>query len=129
MTLDDLKMVKTYKYSIRSIEESIERLRSDMERITQVLSHAPAHAESRDKLAYQIQRMQELEAARAHEVADMEEHIDRCRTWLTTIPEQQAKILEFRYMDGLEWEDVAKKARYSESHCYKIHKRAVEKME
>ena len=125
MTIDDLKMVQTYKYAIRSIEDTIERLRSEMERATQTLSHAPAHTEGRDKLAYQVQRMLELETARAREVADMEEHIDRCRVWLCTIPEQQAKILQLRYMDGLKWEEVAEKSGYDKRYCHKIHNAAM----
>lgn len=128
MTLDDLKLVRTYNYAIASIDESIERLRSEMERMTQTLSHAPAHTDCRDKLAEQIRRLMELETARAREVADREEHIGRCRVWLDTIPEQQAKILRLRYMDGLKWEDIADKAGYTKHHCYKIHKAALSRL-
>jgi len=128
MTLDDFKLCSTYRTAIARIEESIKRLRSEMERATQILSQAPGRSGTSDKLAMQIQRMQELEAARAHEVADMEEHIDRCRVWLSTIPEQQARIMQLRYIDGLKWEKVADKAGYTKHHCYKIHEAAISKM-
>ena len=128
MTIDDLKMCSTYRYAIQSLDESIARLRSEMERVTQVLSHAPAHSGNRDKLAEQMRRLEELETARAREVADMEEHIDRCRVWLSTIPEQQARILSMRYMDGKKWDEISRLTHYGKRHCYKIHDRALEKM-
>ncbi len=129
MTLDDLKMCRTYANAIRSIEESIERLRSEMERTTQVLSLAPAHSGSKDKIAEQVRRMEELEIARAREIADMEAYIDRCRVWLSTIPEQQALILSLRYIEGLEWEDIARVSHYSKGHCTKIHTAAKKRLE
>lgn len=128
MTLDDLKMCRTYANAIRSIEESIERLRSEMERTTQVLSLAPAHSGSKDKIAEQVRRMEELEIARAREIADMEAYIDRCRVWLSGIPEQQAEILRLRYMEGKKWEEISDITHYGIRHCHKIHDKALEKM-
>lgn len=128
MTLDDFKMCSEYRRKIASIDESIIRLRSEMERVTQVLSHAPAHSGNRDKMAEQMRRLEELETARAREVADLEEHIDQCRIWLSNIPEQQAQIMQYKYLDGLSWNEVARKAHYSVGHCTKIHTAAKKKM-
>ena len=99
MTIDDLKMCSTYRYAIQSLDESIARLRSEMERVTQVLSHAPAHSGNRDKLAEQMRRLEELETARAREVAGMEEHIDRCRVWPThgpVLPKNKWKVIRWQ---------------------------------
>lgn len=128
MTIADLELCNEYRKRKESIEESIIRLRSEMERVTQVLSHAPAHSGNKDKLAEQMRRLEELETARACEAANLEEHIDRCRIWLRTIPEQQALIMGYRYLDGLEWEQVAKKAHYSMGHCTKIHTAAKKRL-
>lgn len=128
MTFDELKMCSVYRQSIRSIEDSIERLRSDMERVTQVLSHAPAHTGNQDKLAEQVRFMVELEAARAAKVVEMENHIDKCRVWLSTIPSQQAAVLTCRYIDGMKWAEVARKTGYSKHHCYKIRDAALKKL-
>lgn len=135
MTLEDLQKCARYRIEIKRIEESIESLRSDMERVTQALSLAPARTGDGDSLAAKVAQIIELERERLEAKAAMEAHIDRCENWLLTIPEQQANVLRAREMEREEsgkkksWSYVSKVARYSVSHCRLIYASARKKLD
>lgn len=121
MTPQELKSCRSRKSRIQSLNESIERLRSTLESMTQVLSMAPAHGCATDKMAEQITRLIELTQRRTDEIIALENARDNVESWLQTLPDGKAKVIRLRYVDGLPWKQVARRAGYAESTCYEIN--------
>ena len=48
--------------------------------------------------------------------------------WLKTLPINQRTIMQLRYVEGLEWQEVAKRANYSEEHCRRLNSLAKKNM-
>lgn len=81
-----------------------------------------------DHLAEYAAKLDELERERAGQVIALEEQLQACDDWITTLSAQQAKVMRLRYISGLPWRLVAKRAHYCRQHCTRIHKAAIDKM-
>lgn len=113
---------------VEKLNEEIERLRSAMESTTQVLSMAPGGGTARDKLSDQMGELMELMAQRNAEIIRLERAREAVEEFVLALPEQQAKVIRLRYVEGLSWERVSEKTNYGKRHCYKINKAVLEKM-
>lgn len=127
MTMQELKSIRIHRKRIRELDEAIETLKSEMEKITPSMSEAPCKPTGGDKRAGQIARMVELKAEKREKERLLAIALDRVETWLIVLPEQQAKVIRARYIGGMSWERVARVTGYQKSHCRKIHDRAIKK--
>ena len=127
MTLRELKSIRILRKRICELDEAIETLRSEMEKTTPTLSQAPCRAGEGDKRASQIARMIELKAERRDKICRLYLTIDVVETWLYTLPEQQAKVMRARYVEGMSLAQAAKAMGYRKSHCQKICDSALKK--
>jgi len=124
-----IQNIRTQREKVELLRERIARLRSAMETGSrQLFTERLGPQDYRDKLAEDMARLDELERMLVDEVVSLESGIRMAERALEELPEQQRVILRLRYMEGLSWRTVAKHAHYSESHCKKIHKKAMEKM-
>lgn len=128
MTIQDLQACKHIRDQIDSLDERIVRLRSQAERLSRPLTGLPGGAAG-DHLAEYAAKLDELERQRAGQVIALEEQLQACDDWIVTLPAQQAKVMRLRYVDGLKWRQVAKRARYTMNHCMKIAAVARRKMD
>ena len=128
MTLRELKSIRILRKRICELDEQIEDLKSVMERATPTLSQAPCRAGEGDKRASQIARMIELKAGRREKDCLLNAIIDRVEIWLNILPEQQAKVIRARYIEGMSWRMVAQVTGYCKTHCEKIHDSAIKKI-
>ena len=128
MTHKDLQACREIRGEIETIKERIDRLRSQAERMSRPLSLAPGGGQADDALAVYAARLDELERQLAEKVIKLEEQLQACEDWICTLPAQQAKVMRLRYIEGLRWRQVARRAHYSRQHCTKIHKAVLEKM-
>lgn len=128
MTLRELKSIRILRKRICELDEQIEDLKSVMERATPTLSQAPCRAGEGDKRASQIARMIELKAGRREKDCLLNAIIDRVEIWLNILPEQQAKVIRARYIEGMSWRKVATATGYRKTHCEKIHDSAIKKI-
>lgn len=128
MTMQELKSIRIHRKRIRELDEAIETLRSEMEKITPSMSDAPCKPTGGDKRAGQIARMVELETERIERDALLADALDKLSTWLCILPEQQERVMYARYMRGMSWRMVAKVTGYRKTHCEKIHDRAIKKI-
>lgn len=127
MTMQELKSIRIHRKRIRELDEAIETLKSEMEKITPSMSDAPCKPTGGDKRAGQIARMIELKVERIERYTLLEEAVDNAETWLCILPEQQAKVIRARYIEGMSWEQVARATGYCKMHCHRIHDSAVQK--
>lgn len=127
MTIQDLQACKHIRDQIDSLDERIARLRSQAGRLSRPPTSLPG-GEGDDHLAEYAAKLDELEREHAGQVIALDERLQACEEWIASLPGQQAKVLRLRYIEGLKWGDVAKRANYCQQHCKKIHKAAKEKM-
>lgn len=128
MTIEDLRTYGILRRNIQTREEMLARMRSLAEKTTQMLSQAPVHSGEADKLAAQVAAIIDFETEIIEEKLNLERRLLQIDKWLSTLPEQQGRVMRLRYVDELSWDDVAEQAPYSRRHCTKIHKAAVERM-
>ena len=128
MTMQELKSIRIHRKRIRELDEAIVTLRSEMEKITPSMSEAPCKPTGGDKRAGQIARMIELKTERIERYTLLEGAIDRVETWLYTLPEQQAKVIRARYIEGKSWALASIATGYKRDHCRKIHDSAIKKI-
>lgn len=127
MTQQELKSICFLRKRICELDEQIEDLKSVMERATPTLSPAPCKCGNRDSRAAQIVRKIELEAELREKRRLLNDALYRVESWLYTLPEQQAKVIRARYIEGMSLEKVAKATGYRKSHCQKICDSALKK--
>ena len=120
MTIDDLKNVRRQKLRVETLQERIERLRSRAEYNQRQLGECGRSDPTRDRLAEYAAELDELERELTGEMIELEKQLVAVDAELAKLPENQEKVLRFRYVEGLGWEMVAKKAHYCERHCRKI---------
>lgn len=128
MTQKDLQACREIRGEIETLNERIARLRSQAERMSRPLSLAPGGGQADDALSVYAARLDELERMLAERVIALEEQLQACEDWICTLPAQQAKVMRLRYIEGLRWRQVARRAHYSVDWCWKINSRALEKI-
>lgn len=117
MTIDDLKNVRRHKLRIEALQDRIERLRSRTEYTQQQFRECSRGNPMRDRLAEHVADLDELEHELTCEMIALEKLLMRVDAALMELPENTEKILRLRYVEGMAWERVARKARYSTRQC------------
>ena len=128
MTQKDLLACREIRGEIETIKERIDRLRSQAERMSRPLSLAPGGGQADDALAVYAARLDELERQLAEKVIGLEKQLQACEDWICTLPVQQSKVMRLRYIEGLRWRQVARRAHYTVRHCTRIHMVALKKL-
>ena len=126
MSLEELKALARLRQDLAQADLDAARLGDELARASHALAQAPPGA-PRAELAALAARLGALEAERARRALALEQRIDQCRAMLAELPAREARVLWLRYGEGLPWAQVARRAHYSEQHCKKIHKAALER--
>ena len=125
----DLQTLRDRHNRIENLKERIERLRAAMELGARQLRVAPARNAARNKLEEDMAKLDELERELVGEVAAFEQEIRKAEQLLEGLPVREQLIMRLRYVDGLSWRQVARRAHYSERHCRRINKSYWESVE
>lgn len=110
---------------LRRLEEEISRWESRAERMTSSFSHAPAYR-GEDRIQSAVDEMVELRNLLYERLVDATE-LRRCiGLAISTVPEQRLRLLlEYRYIDGLTWEEVAAMLTCDYRWTLRLHDRAL----
>lgn len=123
--MEELIKLHDLMEKIQIIETRINVLRDGVERITQKIRDAVVKTALQDVLAKYVAELDALERKLGEKQAAYEEQSLLVDHLMAQIPEQQAKVLRFRHIQGLKWEDVADQVHYSVQHCKKINQVAI----
>ena len=85
----------------------------------------PGRRRENDRIGAALARAEELGERLAWHIAETEEELQKTEAMLDRLPAAQRRILQLRYIRGMEWIDVAEEEHYSERHCRRIHDEAV----
>jgi DNA-directed RNA polymerase specialized sigma24 family protein len=124
----DLQTLRDRHNRIDNLKERIERLRAAMELGARQLRVAPARNAVRNKLEEDMAKLDELERELIGEIAALEQEVQDAKQLLEGLPVREQLIIRLRYVEGLSWRRVARKAHYTEKHCLKIHRAALKRI-
>lgn len=120
----NLHDIRAQRARVSLLRERIEALQSDIERITQVPRNMPGGAGAgHDALSGKVARLVDLKNELITRAEKLEAGMTEAERLLDGLPEQQRMIVWLRYVEGLSWRQVARKAHYGERHCRRINKR------
>lgn len=116
-----LKEAEGLKFEIDSIYQT---LKSPI-----ITGTSKAHPSNPDKLGEVIIKIQEKEArylGKLDVILNEEEEIEKV---IDTLKDSRERtVMRYRYISGLEWEEVCVKAHYSWKHTHRLHASALEKI-
>lgn len=125
-----------YLSRYRRLNQRIDRLLEEQSRwreralkITPTLSQAPGGGESGSPIERPMDKVDELErkiTQAIDELADIRMEIEAVLGQLED--DTLRKLMEYRYIDGLTWEQVAEKMHYSWRHTCRLHGEALAKI-
>jgi len=113
-----------------TIRERIIRLRSASTGTHQALSGMPRAQGKRDVVGNTVAQVEELIARWERTIALYLEMMGEADEAISSLPTMSMRVvLRYRYLDGMEWPDVADKACYSESHCRRLATAGIAELE
>ncbi len=132
---NELKIRYLSRY--RRLNERIDRLLEEQSRwremalkITPVLSQTPGGGESGSPIERPMDKVLEIDAEINREIDELQTVRQEIRAALNQLEDENLKLLmEYRYIDGLTWEQIAEKMDYSRQWVTSLHGTALLKIE
>lgn len=126
--MHNIKSIRAQRLRADFLRERIACIRADIERITAVPRNGGGGTPS-DKMAGAVAKLVDLQREYVAEVAEIENSLQAAELALCALPEQQALIMRLRYIEGLSWANVARRAGLTCRHCLKIHEKAISNLQ
>ena len=125
-----------YLSRYRRLNERINRLLEEQSRwreralkITPVLSQTPGGGESGSPIERPMDKVLEIEKEVDREIDELQIVRQEIRNTLNQLEDENLKLLmEYRYIDGLTWEQIAVKMHYGFQWVCKLHGRALNRL-
>ena len=106
--------------------ERMQRIRSRAESTTQGYGSTGGGGGSPDKVGNAVADLDELLNRFDEQTADYAELALDVDAAIWTLDDSRHRlVMGLRYLDGLNWPEVAARASYAISHCYDLHKEAL----
>ncbi len=129
ITKEDLKRHVCLAQEIADLKENIDRLQLQAKSISATrISGAPAGSGSPDKIADNMARVENLISYYHTKLNQCLVEQQRIEQAIASLPDVERLLMRYRYIDGLNWIDVAAKMNYSWQHTHRIHAKALAKL-
>lgn len=129
MTKKDLQRFRKLQIELESIDEQIKRLDAKIKKATSSFGMSPRggkSADNEDRIIKMIKLKEDYEIRGGKIIAEQME-IEKGLDNLSD-PVEKA-VLRYRYIDNMDWEDVAIMIKYSKPATYNFHKSALKNIE
>jgi len=119
ITQKDLDICFALAREVENIRERIERLRALLSGSGVIIRETPGSTDGpRDKMAEGVASLVDMERDARHRIEAYLDHAGMVEKAIDGLGDPgQRMVLRLRYMDGLVWEEVARKAHYSKRWC------------
>ena len=122
-----------YLSRYRRLNERIDRLLEEQSRwremalkITPVLSQTPGGGESGSPIERPMDKVLEIDVEIKREIYELQTVRQEIRSALDQLEDENLKLLmEYRYIDGMTWEQVAVEMHYSYMQICRLHGKAL----
>ena len=129
ITKEELKEHIRLKQEIADLKENIEKLRLQAQSISATrITGAPAGSGSPDKIADNLARVDNLIQHYQQKIERLLIQQKRIEEAIESLPASERLLMRYRYIDGLDWIDVAANMNYSWRHMHRIHSKILKKL-
>ena len=129
ITKEELKSHIRLVQEIVDLQENITRLQLQAESISATrISGVPSGSGSPDKIASNLARVDELINYYHQKMEQALIQQKRIEEAIEGLPDKERLLMRYRYIDGMDWVDVASRMHYSWKQTHRIHARALKKI-
>lgn len=129
ITKEELKEHYRLKQETVEIEETIKRLQLQAQSVSATkITGAPAGSGSPDKIADNLSRIEKLIQYYQQKLEKLLIQQKQIEEAIESLPTNERLLMRYRYIDGLDWVDVAANMNYSWQWMHKIHARILKKL-
>ena len=129
ITKEELKSHIRLVQEITDLQENITRLQLQAESISATrISGAPSGSGSPDKIASNLARVDELINYYQQKMEQALVQQKRIEEAIEELPDKERLLMRYRYIDGMDWVNVAANINYSWQGTHKIHARVLKKL-
>lgn len=126
------KWLLEYRKLEQNIErdmEELQRLESRAEKITSMVSDMPKGGNQGDRLQLAVDRICELEERLNGKIDAAVKRRKEMEAAITTVEDKTLQLLlQYRYIDGMTWEQIAVKMNYDYRWTLRLHGRALTRL-
>ena len=109
--------------------EELQRLKSRAEKITSSVSGMPKGGNQGDRLQLAVDRICELEERLNGKIDAAVKRRKEMEAAITTVEDKTLQLLlQYRYIDGMTWEQIAVKMNYDYRWTLRLHGRALTRL-
>lgn len=131
MTIDEVKLILMRAWKLKKEYEEdferIQRLRSQLSRVTPIYSQAPGGSHSADKMTDMVSVLLELDSEYRQHMSDYFLAMKVAQDLIDSLEKQShRRVLKLRYLDYCKWEDIADLMQYDVRHVTRLHHEALE---
>lgn len=124
-----LSLYRELGASVERKYEELERLRSLAARVTSTLSHLPKGDGARDRMADTVGRIAGMEEELNAAIRDYVGRRGEIARAMDTVADMTLRtLLEYRYLDGKTWEEIASRMNFNCRWVLRLHDRALEQL-
>ena len=132
MTKEELRSYRALAAERRQLEALLEEIESSLysakvQRLTG-MPLAPGSGESGSAQERLADRTMELRARYARNIAELSERQLAIEQAIDALPSTMRQLLRARYIEGLAWEDVCVRMRYSWRQTHRLHAEALRRL-
>jgi len=129
ITKEELKEHYRLKQETIELEETIEKLQLQAQSVSATkIMGAPGGSGSPDKIADNLARIEKLIQYYQQKLEKLLIQQKRVEEAIESLPANERLLMRYRYIDGLDWIDVAAKMNYSWQHTHRIHAKALARL-
>jgi len=130
ITKEELRGHYRLKQETIELEETIEKLQLQAQSVGATrITGAPTGSGSPDKITDNLARIEELILYYQQKLEKLLIQQKRIEEAIESLPVNERLLMRYRYIDGLEWVDVAAKMNYSWRQTHRIHGMALKRIE
>ena len=129
ITKEELKEHYRLKQETVELEETIKKLQLQAQSVSATkITGAPAGSGSPDKIADNLSRIEKLIQYYQQKLEKLLIQQKQIEEAIESLPTNERLLMRYRYIDGLDWVDVAANMNYSWQWMHKIHARILKKL-
>jgi RNA polymerase sigma factor (sigma-70 family) len=119
-----ITQLSDYRNRIEILQERIQCVRSALEIGEPRLRNMPSKGNGKDGFSEAVTKLLDLEQRLVNEVIEFETDIQLAEWEISTLPEQQQRIMRMKYIHNMSYKQIADREGYSVGYCRNIAARA-----